>query len=159
LGLDCEQGTCRASALVMMKLWYNVKSYVAIRRFFTAIDACVDQSASEIRQKSVISFDREHLVPKKKNAVVRVCLGVGDGSRLRSHSPMAKFSSRTSSTDGHAQRMRDVLRRPVWYPPTLFRHLQYIHHFTHFPHIVAVVLSAIGEHPGVVPWDCARGQA
>ena len=106
---------------------------------------------------ALVSFDREHRAKNKKVLSSVFCLGVGDGSRLRSHSPMAKFSSRTSPTDGHAQRMRDVIRRPVRYPPTLFRHLQF-HHFTHFPHIVAVVLSAIGEHPGVVPWDCARGQ-
>ena len=50
--------------------------------------------------------------------------------------------SQASSTDGHAWRMRDVLRRPCGNLPFYFQHSR-IHHFALYPLRVAAMTGAM----------------
>ena len=69
-------------------------------------------------------------------------LVVGPCPRGRLYSSMMTNLLQASSTDGHAWRMRDVLRRPCGNLPFYFQHSR-IHHFALYPLRVAAMTGAM----------------
>jgi len=69
-------------------------------------------------------------------------LVVGPCPRGRLYSSMMTNLLQASSTDGHAWRMRDVLRRPCGKLPFYFQHSR-IHHFALYPLRVAAMTGAM----------------